>query len=86
MRSESNIERESDSILIPIVVFIFIMIFSIILYKYNQTVSRINLIWIIIISLVTFLLFYIKIKITNVGDYSNISYFILFLFLFSFIK
>jgi hypothetical protein len=86
MQTDREIENESDSIIIPIVGFVFFTLVCIIFYKYNEIVSRINLIHFVIMCFITFLLFYIKIKIMRKGMYTDVLYIIIFLFIYSFIK
>jgi hypothetical protein len=86
MQTDSEIEKESSSIVVPIIGFFFLTLVCIIFYKYNEILSRINLIHFVIMCLVTFLLFYIKIKIMRKGEYTDVLYIIIFLFVYSFIK
>jgi hypothetical protein len=86
MQTDSEIEKESNSIIKPMAGFVFLTLVCIIFYKYNEIVSRINLIHFVIMCLVTFLLFYVKIKIMRKGEYTDVLYIMIFLFIYSFIK
>jgi hypothetical protein len=85
----TEIRIESNTIIIPSILFVFLTLVCIIFYKYNEIVSRVNLIHFVIMCLVTFLIFYIKIKIIYGYDkrgYSDTMYVLIFLFIYSFIK
>lgn len=77
-------EKSSNEMLAPLIVLVFFTVTAIIFYKYNESISRENLINFILMSFMTYLLIYFRNVILKKSEYTSIIFIILFLFIYYF--